>query len=77
MALSSPPLNDLLTPDQRTAFVANGRWTTAGADIDPSPVVKLFKPDTDATWLLTELEAGEPDRAFGLCDLGLRFPELG
>lgn len=29
------------------------------------------------TWLLTELDPEDPDRAFGLCDLGLGSPELG
>ena len=39
--------------------------------------MKLFTPDAGATWLLTELDPSDPDRAFGLCDLGLGFPELG
>ena len=69
--------DDLLTPDQRAALLANGRQSAAGGDIDPHPVVKLFTPDANATWLLTELDPGEPDRAFGLCDLGLGVPELG
>lgn len=71
------PSADLIPPNQRTALLANGRRSTAGEDIDPHPVVKLFTPDANATWLLTELDPGEPDRAFGLCDLGLGFPELG
>lgn len=41
------------------------------------PVVKLFMPDGAATWLLTELDPDEPDIAFGLCDLGMGYPELG
>ena len=44
---------------------------------DNFPVVKLFTPDAGATWLLTELYPDDPDIAFGLCDLGLGFPELG
>lgn len=28
-------------------------------------------------WLLSELYPDDPDVAFGLCDLGLGFPELG
>ena len=44
-------------------------------DIDFKPVVKLFTPDAQCTWLLTEL--GLDDIAFGLCDLGLGSPELG
>ena len=80
-ALSTPTLrrsssDHLLTPDQREAMLPNGRRTAAGADIDPHPVVKLFTPDANATWLLTELDPGEPDRAFGLCNLGVGFPEL-
>ena len=39
------------------------------------PVVKLFTPDAAATWLLVSVD--EDDIAFGLCDLGLGFPELG
>ena len=45
------------------------------ADIDPAPVLKLFNPCGAATWLLTELD--EDGRLFGLCDLGMGYPELG
>lgn len=44
--------------------------------LDLEPVVKIFDPCGPATWLLTELSDDE-DTAFGLCDLGLGFPELG
>ncbi|MEA2959538.1 MAG: hypothetical protein QOJ58_5489 [Alphaproteobacteria bacterium] len=44
---------------------------------DHFPAVKLFTPDGSATWLLTEADPDDPDRLFGLCDLGLGFPELG
>ncbi|MCH9659665.1 MAG: DUF2958 domain-containing protein, partial [Bacteroidetes bacterium] len=37
----------------------------------------LFTPDANCTWLLTEIDPDCPDIAFGLCDLGLGFPELG
>src|SRR5277367_1569253 len=46
-------------------------------EIDFYPVVKLFTPDADCTWLLTEIDPENPDIAFGLCDLGMGFPELG
>lgn len=72
-----PSSDELFTPDQHAALLANGRRTAAGADIDPHPVVKLFTPDANATWLLTEIDPYEPDRAFGLCDPGLGLPELG
>ena len=39
--------------------------------------MKLFTPDAGCTWLLTELDPDDPDIAFGLCDLGMGFPELG
>jgi hypothetical protein len=73
---------DLLTPEDRVQMVANWRATQPARPheepiaIDPHPVVRLFTPDANAVWLLTELDelTGE---AFGLCDLGLGFPELG
>lgn len=70
-------MSPLLTTAQRAALLANGRRSAAGEDIDPVPVVKLFTPDAAATWLLTELDPDDPDLAFGLCDLGLGYPELG
>lgn len=71
----------LLTDAQRTQLLDNGRRQAAVRgtpdEIDFEPVVKLFTPDAGATWLLTELDPESPDIAFGLCDLGLGFPELG
>jgi|TARA_R100000315_G_scaffold62508_1_gene44619 hypothetical protein len=40
-------------------------------------VVKFFTPDAGATWWISERDPTDPDRLFGLCDLGLGFPELG
>jgi hypothetical protein len=51
------------------------RMDNAQPDIDFIPVVKLFTPDAQCTWLLTEL--GLDDIAFGLADLGMGTPELG
>jgi len=67
----------IITADQRAQMLANGALSATGKDIDPYPVVKLFTPDAGATWLLTELDPDDPDIAFGLCDLGMGFPELG
>lgn len=70
-----PPI---MTAGQYYQLIANGRQSkTNRENFDPFPVVKLFTPDADAVWLLTEIDADEPDIAFGLCDLGLGFPELG
>lgn len=74
---------ELLTAQDRARLLANGhfrRQAEAGNPdfvIDFVPVVKLFTPDADCTWLLTEVDPEDSDRAFGLCDLGLGFPELG
>lgn len=74
-----------MTPDQLIpsealeAMTANGRTSFADPETSHNhkPVVKLFVPWASATWLLTEVDPEEPDRAFGLCDLGQGCPELG
>lgn len=72
----------LLTTRNREQLLRNGRVRAAlaeegKAEADFLPVVKLFTPDANCTWLLTELDPEEPDLAFGLCDLGMGCPELG
>jgi hypothetical protein len=67
----------LLTKANRTKLEANARKTEIEGEDDHRPVVKLFDPCGAATWLLTELYPGDPDIAFGLCDLGHGSPELG
>jgi Protein of unknown function (DUF2958) len=70
-------MTKLITDEQRAQLLANGRQSLEKEDFDPAPVVKLFTPDAGATWLLTEIDPDDHDHAFGLCDLGLGFPELG
>ncbi|RAJ89916.1 Protein of unknown function (DUF2958) [Larkinella arboricola] len=65
----------LFTKEQLTKLLNNGSSANRGKD--HKPVVKLFTPDAGCTWLLTEIDPEETDLAFGLCDLGLGFPELG
>jgi hypothetical protein len=73
----------LLTKEIRERLIKNGllrqRMAEANDSAEPDflPVVKLFTPDAGATWLLTEIDPADDDRAFGLCDLGLGMPELG
>jgi len=77
----------LLTNDIRDRLLQNGRIRAELAEAGPTqqkratadfiPVVKLFTPDAGCTWLLTELDPEDPDIAFGLCDLGMGYPELG
>ncbi len=52
------------------------RQTAQDPDADHYPAVKFFDPCGRATWLLTELNE-DGDTLFGLCDLGMGFPELG
>ncbi len=71
----------LLTDTQRAQLLENGRRQDplrgTVDEMDFVPIVKLFTPDANCTWLLTELDPEDPDIAFGLSDLGLGFPELG
>jgi hypothetical protein len=67
-----------------TKKITEALLAQAGTD-NQQPVVKFFTPDAGATWLIASME--EPRRGpdgkvidallFGLCDLGLGFPELG
>lgn len=68
---------ELIKLSERELMLTHGTRSARGEQLDPFPVVKLFTPDAGATWLLTELDPEDPDIAFGLCDLGLGFPELG
>lgn len=71
----------LLTKDIETKLRRNAEATRAAqerelAEPDHVPVLKVFAPWSNATWLFTEL-AEDGDTLFGLCDLGMGFPELG
>jgi hypothetical protein len=66
----------ILTKPIEATLRANSDKQRAGKGEDFKPVVKLFVcVGANATWLLTEID--EDGIAFGLCDLGLGFPELG
>ena len=73
---------ELFTPEIAARLLENGRKNaqriaTDGNTIDFCPLVKLFTPDAACTWLLSEIDPEDPDIAFGLCDLGMGFPEIG
>lgn len=70
-------MSNLITDELCAQLLVNGQQSLADEGFDPPPVVKLFTPDAGATWLLTEIDPDDDDHAFGLCDLGLGFPELG
>jgi Protein of unknown function (DUF2958) len=71
----------LLTSAQRAKLLDNGHRQAAVKgtpdEIDFHPVVKLFNPCGAATWLLTEIDPDDETVAWGLCDLGMGFPEFG
>ncbi|BAR57600.1 hypothetical protein ACVIWV_006175 [Bradyrhizobium diazoefficiens] len=72
----------IFTKEILDQLAANGAATRAAQNAgqrepDHVPVVKVFNPYGDATWLLTESDPAEPDRLYGLCDLGMGEPELG
>lgn len=66
---------DLFTKEQKEQLLKNG--SPEYRDQDHSPVVQLTLPGIGCVWLLSELEPEAPNIAFGLCDLGMGFPELG
>ena len=65
-------MNKLLTKANVRRLLANYE-----ASEDTRPALKLFTPDAQATWLIADMDPGDPDRLFGLCDLGVGYPELG
>lgn len=70
-----------LTEAQIKHLIANGEKQASlrgtPQECDFHPVVKLFTPDGSATWLLTEIDPEDHTVAWGLCDLGMSFPEFG
>lgn len=64
---------DLFTSEQYQKLIENGR----NCDKDHPPVVRLHILFTGCQWLISELDPEQPNIAFGLCDLGMGFPELG
>lgn len=81
IAFKNPQGVLLINRSEWDILTANADATSAAEAIDEdppdhSPVVKLFTPTARSTWLLTEVYP-ESGMAYGLCDLGLGFPELG
>lgn len=67
----------LFTAAIRKKLIANFRDNqSVETQQDHQPVVKIFTPDAQATWLFSELDPAL-DQLFGLCDLGIGYPELG
>lgn len=65
----------LMTKEIKTKLLHNN--APQNRDLDHKPVVKFFSPFNGSKWLITEMDSADDDSLFGLCDLGLGFPELG
>ncbi|MCY3636390.1 MAG: DUF2958 domain-containing protein [bacterium] len=67
----------LITKNQTERLARNGEHSAAMPDrpCRHRPVVKIF--GGPATWLIAESDPADPDRLFGLADLGMGHPELG
>ena len=64
----------LITQEARKKLEKQGQ---NGDSYKNKPIVKIFTPDANATWLISEISPDDPDILFGLCDLGMGAPELG
>ncbi|MND47695.1 hypothetical protein D3C80_385950 [compost metagenome] len=69
-------VKDMLLTRELTNQLRRNADISEAEQRDHKPVVKFFTPDANATWLFSEL-ASDDDTLFGLCDLGLGYPELG
>jgi len=70
----------LLSDDLRAKLEENGRRQRAVKEtkskIDLTPLARLYTPLADSTWLLTEIDPKDSDKAFGLYDSGKGHAEL-
>jgi hypothetical protein len=70
-------MSKLIPEDLMLKMMENHRDMAKTGEADHYPVVKLFCIASRAEWLLSEVDPTDRDLAFGLCDLGMGFPELG
>ena len=59
---------EIITKEELEQLIKNNTVSKVVINNDPKPVVKLFTPDADFTWLLIEYDPREKV-FFGLCDL--------
>lgn len=68
----------LITPEIRAALTANGKrhaFTDKHQINNVPPVCWIYDELSHATWLLTEIDRSDPDRAWGLVDAGDGKPD--
>jgi Protein of unknown function (DUF2958) len=69
----NPIVKKLTTAEQYAKLISNG--LPENTDQDHAPVVCWYCPTGIAKWLVSEIV--DEETAFGLCDLGFGYPELG
>ncbi len=65
----------IIDKEMREKLLENGKPENKGEN--HLPVVQVSILGSDYQWLLTELDPEHQNIAFGLCDLGMGFPEMG
>lgn len=74
-------MTDLIPEDLKAQMIRNHYDVTERGIENHTPVIKLHIPSfaegNRPTWLLSELDPFYDDIAFGLCDKGVGFLELG
>lgn len=63
---------EIVTVEQRRQLTDN--WNL---EDDINPAVKIFSPVGADTWSIASMNPQDEDTMYGLCDLGLGYPELG
>lgn len=69
----------LITPEIRTQLIANGKANAISPRRQINnvpPVCWIYDELSRATWLLTEIDRNDPDRAWGLVDAGDGKPDF-
>lgn len=60
--------------DVRALLTANRQQMNNGSE--ERPAVRLYTPLSRGVWLLSQIDANDEDKAFGLCDNGDGHPVL-
>lgn len=71
----------LITEDDWDRLFENGRrrnkrLADGKEPEDEVPLVLLFTPDAGCRWLLSHINPVDYDLAYGVCDMGMGWPEL-
>lgn len=65
-ALEHNPWPHFFTLEQYRELVKSGYRTWTDPDFEALPVVRLYTPDGEAEWIITEINPYDTTRAYGL-----------